>query len=221
MTEQILELVVPRSDKHKGVFLVKYAEEQETCSPYDLNLELPALEYTVVAKLLGSDQGTSSPLSLMIAISPDRDWIAIAEWDKIKLWGLHTKAFLDPDYGSLPPASKVATSTGITTWKDKQNRALRREFSTIDDKAYTTNCGQGYFHDHIRIKGETRQHIVGIEPIELPSRGVVFSMAFAKRNILWAWTERGLVKWVWNRKRSGVREEVVLARVPDDLWGRS
>ena len=83
--EQVLELVVPRSEKHKGAFLVKYAEEQESCAPYDLNLELPALEYTVVAKLLGSDQSTDSPLGQIIAFSPDKEWVAIAEWDSIKL----------------------------------------------------------------------------------------------------------------------------------------
>jgi hypothetical protein len=214
---------VPRSNKHKGAFLVKYAEEQETCSPYDLNLDLPALEYTVVAKLLGSDIITCSPLGQIIALSPDKEWVAIAEWDKIKLWGIHTCAFLMPRHGSLSATEghSVCDEGKTWTWTSKQNKALPRELSVDDDKAYTTHCAQGFFHDHIRIKRKERQHIVGIQPIELPSRGVVFSMAFARKNILWAWTERGLVKWAWNKKRNGVREEILLQRVPGDMSGRA
>lgn len=200
---------------------MKYAEEQDACSPFNLNIELPALEYTVVAMLLGSDQTTTLPMGRIIALSPDREWIAIANWDSVKLWGIHTEAFFSPETGSLPAAAldPPPAGTQAESWVSKQNKGLRHEFNVVDDKAYTTNCAQGYFHDHIRVKGNERKRIVGIQPIELPSRGVVFSMAFAKKNILWAWTDQGLVKWAWNSKRGGVREEIPLHRVPDNLWG--
>jgi hypothetical protein len=158
----------------------------------------------------------------VIALSPDKEWIAIADWDGVKLWGIHTQAFLKQEEGSLPREPEpVSNGTVLPTYAGKQNKALQREFHALDDKAYTTNCAQGYFHDHIRIKGTAGQRIVGIRPIELPSRGVVYSLAFAKRNILWAWTERGLVKWAWNKKRGGVREEIAFHPVPDNLWGGS
>ena len=222
---QVLELVVPRQnvDKVPGAYLVKYAEEQDTCSPFDLSIELPALEYTVVAKLLGSDYKVQSPMGRIIALSSNKEWIAIAHWDRVLLWGIHTKAFFFPSKGSLPEGGHFTLQDGwIVTdkWTDKQNKARRQEWAASDDKAYSTNCAQGYFHDHIRIKGDEneRQRIVGIRPIELPSRGVVFSMAFAKHNCLWAWTDRGLVKWAWNRKRKGVREDVPLNMVADNMW---
>jgi hypothetical protein len=211
--------VIPRN-KLQGAFIIKYAEEQESCSPFDLNLELPALEYTVVAKLLGSDEPTSSPMKRIIALSPDKDWIAIADWNSVKLWGVRTQAFLKQEEGSLPETPPPPSGNTLpSTYVGKQNKALQREFYAQDDKAYTTNCAQAYFHDHILIKGKEAKRIVGIQPIELPSRGVVFSMAFSKRNILWAWTDRGLVKWAWGRKRTGIREELPLQRVPESLCG--
>ena len=212
MLGQILELVVPRSTKCKGAYLVKYAEEQETCSPYDLNHDLPSLEYTVVAKLIESESQMSSPMGHIIAVSRDQEWVAMAEWDRIKLYGLHAEAFLDPLRGSLP-----LNEPPLAQWT-KQNRPISREIAIHDDKAYTTSPGQGYFHDHIRIRGKEGKRIVGIRPIELPSRGVVYSMAFAKKNILWAWTDRGLVKWAWNKKWSGLREDIPLSMVPENVW---
>lgn len=197
---------MPRSIKYPGAFLVKYAEEQDSCARLDLNLELPALECTTVAKLLGSEN-----FGQHIAVSPDGNWIAMSGWNRVKIWGISSDAFLSAKYGSLDAQLGK-------TWLTKQNKALNHEFSIIDDKAYTTNCGQGYFHDHIRIKGADKKRIVGIRPIELPSRGVVFSMAWAKKNILWAWTDQGLVKWAWNKKRTGLREEAPLDRVADNIW---
>lgn len=219
--------MVPRTDRFdstfpRGAFLVKYAEEQDTCSPFDLSLELPALEYTVVAMLLGSsgDINTQSPLGNIIALSPDREWVAIAHWNTVKLWGINTSAFFSPEVGSLPAAALTRPTDGAArfTWAEKQNKARRHELGADDDKAYSVNCAQGYYHDHIRLKGDERKRIVGIRPIELPSRGVVFSMAFAKHNILWAWTDRGLVKWAWNKKRRGVREEIPLPMVAPNMW---
>ena len=215
--------MVPRADKVSGAYLIKYAEEQDACSVFDLSMELPALEYTVVAKLLGSDYTLASPMGRIIALSPDKEWVAIAHWDSIKLWGIHTPAFFSPTVGSLLPnalqPSPLYGGSGLFTWREKQNRARKQELSVPDDKAYTTNCAQGYFHDHIRVKGEEKQRIVGIRPIELPRRGVVFSMAFSKHNTLWAWTDAGLVKWAWGSKRSGVRGCVPLPMVSDRLWG--
>ncbi|KIW08206.1 uncharacterized protein PV09_01136 [Verruconis gallopava] len=211
--QTILELVITRG-KQSGAFLVKYAEEQDFCSPYNINVELPAMEFTVVAMLLGLKVPSSSEMKHIIALSPDQEWVAIADWDKVKIWGLHTDAFFKQEHGSLPPLLTTHSSFDFSrTWEGKQNKALRHEFGALDDKAYTTNCAQGYFHDHIRIKGKERKRIVGIRPIELPSRGVVFSLAFANKNILWAWTDRGLVKWAWNKRRQGLREEVILQQL--------
>lgn len=152
----------------------------------------------------------------IIALSKDRQCIAIADWDTIKIYTIHMEAFLKPFIGSkadlaLPALEKSAYS--------KSNRIRNYERPGVDDKAYTVRAGQGYYHDFVRLKGKEGKRIVALQPVELPCRGVVYSLAFSKRNILWGWTDRGLVKWNWSKGRCAESIEVPLHQMPEGIWG--
>jgi hypothetical protein len=49
--------------------------------------------------------------------------------------------------------------------------------------------------------------MVELQPAHLPEVGVVFDLAFREEDELWAWTEKGLVRWrfgVWSNRRRDI-----------------
>jgi hypothetical protein len=73
------------------------------------------------------------------------------------------------------------------------------------DYAYLEGCGYQYYQSNA-----LEQEMVDLQPIELPEVGVVFELAFRKEDELWAWTDRGLVKWKFGAWASGYRDASTL-----------
>lgn len=140
-----------------------------------------SLEHLVVAQLEGLDVHTQSSLGIVMAVSQDSRRIALATWDRILVYALDPRAFLERTPG-LPLAGGFKA-----------------------DNAYLERCGHDYYH-----KSSEYENIVGLRPVELPKAGVVFSMAFRGQNELWGLTDQGLVKWRFGARCDGRREEVPL-----------
>jgi hypothetical protein len=185
-----------------GVFLIKSVNQEDVCRSWNVSTDTPMADHIAVAKLLGTDCPSTSPLGSIVAISRKKNRIAIADWDVVKIWSINTAAFCDKKVGSR-------NAKGI----DCDKRHLRFPFKPLrseeaegtDDLAYTTRCGHGYHHSYVRM-GEERR-IVALHPVELPRLGVVYSMEFMNEDMLWAWTDRGLVSWYWGSGREALREE--------------
>jgi hypothetical protein len=186
-----------------GVFLMKSVNQEDVCRIWNLSSDTPMADHIAVAKLLGTEFPSTSPLGSIVAISRKKNRIAIADWDVVKIWSINSAAFCDKKVGSR-----------IAEGSDGDKRHLRFPFKplkseeaedTDDDLAYTTRCGHGYHHSYVRMGKERR--IVALHPVELPRLGVVYSMEFMNEHSLWAWTDRGLVSWYWGRGRRALREE--------------
>jgi hypothetical protein len=125
------------------------------------------LEHVFVAELDGMpDLSNLSSLGLKIAVSPRSERIAIASWKTVKVWALDPLAFLDPVYS-------LAGDEGVP-----------------GDYAFLEGTGWRYY-----ACGNTRRECVLLEPVELPSAGVVYDLRFSGEDELWGWCERGLVRW--------------------------
>jgi hypothetical protein len=185
-----------------GVFLMKSVNQEDVCRFWNVSHDTPMADHIAVAKLLGTELPSTSPLGNIVSISRKKNRIAIADWDVVKIWSINPAAFCDKKVGSR-------TAKG----DDRHKSHLKFPFKPLkseeaegkDDLAYTTRSGHGYHHSYVRM-GEERR-IVALHPVELPPLGVVYTMEFMNEDTLWAWTDRGLVKWYWGIGRNGLREE--------------
>ncbi|KAF2803737.1 uncharacterized protein BDZ99DRAFT_526214 [Mytilinidion resinicola] len=73
------------------------------------------------------------------------------------------------------------------------------------DYAYLEGCGYRYYQSN-----PLDQEMVELHPVELPEAGVVFELAFRDEDELWAWTDRGLVKWKFGPRACGGRNTAML-----------
>lgn len=73
------------------------------------------------------------------------------------------------------------------------------------DYAYLEGCGYRYYQSN-----PLDQEMVELHPVELPEAGVVFELAFREEDELWAWTDRGLVKWKFGPGACGGRDTAML-----------
>ncbi|KAF2673111.1 hypothetical protein BT63DRAFT_146678 [Microthyrium microscopicum] len=169
-----------------------------------MHKSLAPLEHEIVGTLDGLNLDTSISHGFIVATSARR--IAVATWDRIQLYSIEPEAFLTAKEGSLE-------------WNDdwKKKSVKRKTFQFLnfsceygekDDHTYSVNCGQGYYRQYTRL---FHRRIVSLKPIELPPRGVVHKLHFTDDDMLWAWTDRGLVKWFWGPGRSALRVEKELS----------
>lgn len=159
------------------------------------------MEHMPVAQLLGSEGQASSTPVCLFAISKNATRIAIAQAHKINIYDIHPDAFFYKSKGSLPVAK-------IGLPFDRVHVSAQEFLFRYHDYCYQFDCAQGFFHDYVHVEGTgvlEEYRLVGIRPKELPSRGVIYSMAFATANTLWAWTDRGLVKWSFGRNIAVIR----------------
>ena len=112
------------------------------------------------------DMTNLSTLGLKLAVSPKSTRIAIASWKTVRVWALDADAFLDPHYS-------LGWGEGVP-----------------GDYAFLDGPGWQYYSCE-----RTERECVVLEPIELPSAGVVYELEFQGENELWGWCEQGLVRW--------------------------
>ncbi|KAE9987569.1 hypothetical protein EG328_002210 [Venturia inaequalis] len=204
----LLQLVFPRNGT-KGAYLLKGVETTEPCRHRTLDDD-SAMEHIFVAKLNGLDSPSTSPLKRIVVVSKCKRRIAIADWDIVRLYAIEPDAFFYKEKGSLAPGT---SSTCVAN----SYKAFRAEEPVHDDEAYTTRTAHGYYHSYLRIKGH-RKRLVGLDPVQLPRQGVVYTMEFQGDSELWAFTDKGLVKWYWGEGRTANRETRVLGpAVLDDF----
>lgn len=193
----------------KAAYLLKGVESVDDCRHRSLDDDFSPLEHVFVAKLLGTDSPSTSPLKRIVAVSKCKKRIAIADWDVVKIYAIDPDAFFIKEKGSLSPGT---SSTGLANCY----KAFKSEEPIADDEAYTIRTAHGYYHSYLRIKGHQKR-LVALEPTELPRRGVVYSMEFQGDSELWASTDSGLVKWYWGVGRTATRERRLLSPVHPDI----
>jgi hypothetical protein len=175
--------MIAREDSYQpsrsGAYLLKAIQYPDECKKFDLNLDYRMLEHIYVAQLAGLPSlDNLSTLGLIVAVSEAAHRIAIASWKTVKVWSLDPKAFLDPEYDV----------------RDVHNDLIP------GDHAYTEGCGWQFY-----ASGRFERECVLLEPVELPSCGVVFGLEFRSEDELWGWCERGLVKWSFGAHATGKR----------------
>ncbi|KAF2244071.1 hypothetical protein BU26DRAFT_569078 [Trematosphaeria pertusa] len=182
-----LELMITRDEPYGlanrvGAFLLKALHYPDGCSHFNLSADYPTLHHVFVAYLAGlPDLHNLSTLGLILAVSPAAHRIAIASWKTVKVWSLDPQAFLDPEYS-------LAGGEGVP-----------------GDYAFIEGCGWRYYDS-----GAYARDCVVLEPVELPSAGVVFGLDFRDEDELWGWCEPGLVRWKFGVHACGRRDEAKL-----------
>lgn len=182
-----LELMISREELpnnipgRTGAFLLKAVHYPDTCEKFDLNKDYPYLYHVFVAKLAGLGSNLFNLSSLGLRVAVSPRSHRIA----ISNWKRVLVWALDPkaflDPGTLPDGTVPG------------------------DHAYVEGCGWRYYQS-----GRREIEMVVLEPVELPECGVVFKLEFRREDELWAWTERGLVRWRFGVWAEGRREVVVL-----------
>lgn len=195
-----------------GVYVMK-SVSQDDCRHWSTNDSIPFSEHLAVAKLIGTEIRSTSPLGSVSAVSSKNTRVAIADWDCVRIWSVQPSAFLHKNVGSRP-AQQDADKRAKGCFKPLKVE----EADGLSDMAYTSRCGHGYYHSYIKVKGKKERRIVALQPTELPRQGVVYSMQFMSDDRLWAWTDRGLVSWNWGPGRSGERSEDMLPMVEPGTW---
>jgi hypothetical protein len=183
--------------------LIKGSVSSDDCTEIDLEKPFPSLEHEVVGILDGIDLHKETSIGQVVAITKKRHRIAIATWDRVLLYSINPSAFLKADVGSLAKDEVVKVKRSRRQSLQFSNKS--REFADEEDATYSKHTGQGYYRDYEKFY---KKRIVRLTPIELPSRGVVHKLHFVGKNSLWAWTDRGLVKWDWSPK-TALQEGVV------------
>lgn len=205
---KLLQLVFPRNGS-KAAYLLKSRQAVDVCQHRSLDDENLFTDHVFVAQLMGTDSPSTSPLKRIVAVSKCKRRIAIADWNVVKIFAIEPDAFFNKEKGSLPSGT---SSTGVANCY----RAFKSEEPAVGDEGYVTRTAHGYHHSYLRIKGHQKR-LVALEPTELPSRGVVYSMEFQSDSEMWALTDSGLVKWFWGVGRTSMRERRLLSPVHPDV----
>jgi len=188
----------------RGAYLIKGCEETQNCVNIDAQNDWPSLTHRYVARLadvpIAAAESTSQ--GFVVATSQLGTRIAIAAWDDVFLYAIEPYAFLDSNKGS-----GARTKKGLKGSLDDliKSGRIRLKRPGEEDHAYMRKCGQPYYQE---VDGCTGLPV--IKPTKLPSAGVVYAMEFVGEHHLWAWTDKGLVKWYWGPGRQGAREEYAL-----------
>ncbi|KAF2866008.1 hypothetical protein BDV95DRAFT_612242 [Massariosphaeria phaeospora] len=188
--DTVLRLMIARGDpsnldpvpSRTGAFLLKSIHYHALCEPFDLNTVYPPSSHIFVAELvnLPGDLHNLSTLGLKVAVSASAHRIAIASWKTVKVWSLDPDAFLDQDY------------------------SLRGGEGVPGDYSYIHGCGWQFYasaHKETFIENGC----VLLQPVELPSAGVVYGLEFRNESELWGWCEQGLCRWRFGVTATGKR----------------
>ncbi|KAK3067602.1 hypothetical protein LTS18_001022, partial [Coniosporium uncinatum] len=189
---------------HTGAFLIKGCEEVQPCSQIDARNDWTVLTHRFVARLTNApvSAARSTSQGFIVATSEQGTRIAIAAWTDVFLYAIDPGAFLEKNVGSGDQTKKGLKGSVEELVKAGRIRLKR---PGEEDHAYMRKCGRPFYKGVDESMGLPR-----IKPTKLPLAGVVYTMEFVGEDHLWAWTDRGLVKWYWGAGRQGTREEYVL-----------
>ncbi|KAF2745509.1 hypothetical protein M011DRAFT_469565 [Sporormia fimetaria CBS 119925] len=151
---------------------------------YSRSVDYLNLEHVFVAQLADLPPlDNLSSLGFKVAVSKRAHRIAIASWKTVRVWSLDPMAFLDPEHGLRDPKTDAVPG----------------------DYAYTEGCGWQYYDC-----GSFERDCVVLEPVELPSQGVVLSLEFRGEDELWGVCDSGLVRWYFGANAQGRRDVKML-----------
>lgn len=169
-------------DDAEGVFVLKVIQSRSHCRPFDHYTYQDSMEHLFVARLSDPPCLTNLPSNgLKVAISPRSRRIALAAWRTLRIYSIEPLAFLNSSYAAQDHFLKYPS-----------------------DYAYTEECGYNYYKNN--AIGTTG---VVLEPVDIPSSGVIYGIQWRNEDELWAWTDEGVCKWnlgVWTNGRRGISE---------------
>ncbi|KAF2834737.1 hypothetical protein M501DRAFT_989499 [Patellaria atrata CBS 101060] len=167
-------------------YLVTALEVVEDCSKIYLGWNLDHLEHRIVAELHGMDFDALSTLGIISTVAHSGRRIAMTSWNRVFIWAVNPRAFID----------------GRKSFGDN-HEILKTE---TEYRANQSTWGHSYYENCLE------DGVVVLNAVELPSAGVVYSLEFQSDNVLWAWTDRGLVQWKFDRFCSARRQTEVLGQ---------
>lgn len=160
-----------------GAFILKAVHYPDTCEMFDLNDDYRNLYHVFVARLAG-------------------------------LGSLFNLSTLGIRMAVSPCGQRIAMASWkrVLVWaldpKAFLDPATLADGSVPGDHAYLEGCGYQYYQCN-----KLYEEMVELQPAQLPEVGVVFDLAFREEDELWAWTEKGLVRWrfgVWSNRRRDI-----------------
>lgn len=178
-----LEVMISREEFRYGVpgrvgaFILKAVHYPDKCEMLDLNSDYRNLYHVFVARLAG-------------------------------LGSLFNLSTLGIRMAVSPCGQRIAMASWkrVLVWaldpKAFLDPATLADGSVPGDHAYLEGCGYQYYQCNKFYK-----EMVELQPAQLPEVGVVFDLAFREEDELWAWTEKGLVRWrfgVWSNRRRDI-----------------
>lgn len=174
----------------RGVFVLKSVHFPHGCKRFNPYARNGILEHLPVAYLADPPNLESLPsIGMKIAISPRKLRIALAAWRTVRIYSIDPLAFLSPKY-----------SYGSAETHSRYN---------AHDFAFVERCGWSYYSNAVRENG-----CVVLEPVDLPSTGVIYAMDWTDENELWALTNEGICKWDIGVHAKGQKSNSELT--PDD-----
>lgn len=122
-------------------------------------------------------------------------------------------------HGSANSVSSNVSTTTATSTDSSASAFSNDDKSDLDEWPWVDRCGWDYYScyprryimdaPHSRYD-EDRSEIVSLQPVELPTQGVVHALAFNGEDSLWAWTDRGPVRWHFDGGCDARREQYPL-----------
>ena len=155
----------------KGVFILKSVHYPLTCKQHDPYVSNGVSEHIPVACLAEPPDLDHLPtIGMKIALSPRSNRIALAAWRTLRIYSIDPMAFLSSkrSYGS------------------RKSHARRYPH----DYAFVNFCGWDYYNGRERVGG-----CVMLEPVEIVSTGVIYSLDWRSEDELWALTNEGVCRW--------------------------
>lgn len=225
----VLQLHFITDGPKPGAYIFKGIHFPDGCQHYNPSHRYFNLEQYIVAELGGLDFPASknSTLGFILAVSPSKQRIAVATWKRVQIWTFNANAFFERQKHTSGSSSAMGGSTVFNSTTDSTDNPdpsnLNIHQDELDEWTWPDRCGWDYYscfpRRDIRSAPEPRSssrdsswvdlsiQIVSLQPIELPSGGVIFALAFAGEDKLWAWTDRGPVRWRFHANCEARREE--------------
>lgn len=191
----VLKLFISRDKYHiapggralQGAYIVRTIRSSgDSCEAFDPLARNGTLYYRYVARLADTPSFENLPtIGLKVAVSPHSYRIALAAWRTLRIYALNPKVFLSSNRASYGPS-------------DNGNA-----FTYCD--LYPTDAWRSGYYNNLAREEE---HVL-LEPVEVPSTGVIHALRWVSEDELWALTDEGICRWnigVWATGQRTVSE---------------